>query len=307
MWPRSSIAAAALCGLAFLLVFSSRPTLSDPPAQRVGADACKDCHEREYRQYTISAHGRARKDAAALPDPLECETCHGPGSRHVAADGDEKAPGFATMHRPDKMPPADANAICLTCHSNGEQFYWASGQHARRNLACVQCHSMHSSQDAGHTKLLKSESTFALCATCHHEKKMTMYKSAHMPIREGDMDCASCHNPHGSSAPRMLRGNTTNELCTSCHADRRGPFLWEHAPVRENCLTCHDPHGSSNDKLLVSRRPYLCQRCHEPGGHPSALYSAARLTNNRLENRSCQNCHSQIHGSNSPSGRFFTR
>ena len=304
---RGLITAATSLAFVFSLMVVVRASLSDPAATRVGSEACKDCHEREFQRFSVSAHGRAERDGASLPESMQCETCHGPGSLHVAADGDEKAPGFDTMHRPDKLAPAAANQICLTCHSTGEQFYWPNGMHARRDVACVQCHSMHASKDGGHTKLLKYENTSQLCITCHHEKKLLMHKSAHMPVREGSMDCASCHNPHGSSAPKMLRANTSNDLCTSCHADRRGPFLWEHAPVRENCLTCHEPHGSTNDKLLVSRRPYLCQRCHIASGHPSTLYSAARLSNNRLENRSCQNCHSQIHGSNSPSGRFFTR
>ena len=60
------------------------------------------------------------------------------------------------------------------------------------------------------------------------------------------MSCSSCHNPHGSTNVRMLRAGTDiNESCTTCHAEKRGPFLWEHAPVMENCVTCHDPHGSS--------------------------------------------------------------
>jgi predicted CXXCH cytochrome family protein len=84
-------------------------------------------------------------------------------------------------------------------------------------------------------------------------------------------------------------------------------MLWEHPPVRENCITCHEPHGANNDKVLTAKRPFLCQRCHVASGHPSTLYDYPDLTNNRLLNRSCTNCHSQIHGSNSPSGRFFTR
>jgi len=42
----------------------------------------------------------------------------------------------------------------------------------------------------------------------------------------------------------MLKaGNTINEACTTCHAEKRGPYLWEHAAVTENCASCHDPHG----------------------------------------------------------------
>jgi hypothetical protein len=46
-----------------------------------------------------------------------------------------------------------------------------------------------------------------------------------------------------------------NEVCYACHAEKRGPLLWEHAPVRENCMNCHNAHGSNHDKLLVAARP----------------------------------------------------
>ncbi len=130
------------------------------------------------------------------------------------------------------------------------------------------------------------------------------------------MGCASCHNPHGSSNVRLLRvGNSIAEACTSCHAAQRGPFLWEHAPVREKCTTCHDPHGSTNDRMLVARPPMLCQRCHISTRHPSTNYDASLLPQNgststsmnRLVNRGCVNCHQNIHGSNHPSGNYFLR
>ena len=130
-----------------------------------------------------------------------------------------------------------------------------------------------------------------------------------MPVREGKMDCTSCHNTHGSKNVRMLRaGFTVNESCATCHADKRGPFLWEHAPVRESCVTCHDPHGSSNDRMLVAKQPFLCQRCHNHTRHPATIYdSAVQGTSNRIFGRSCVSCHSQVHGSNHPSGNFLVR
>lgn len=212
------------------------------------------------------------------------------------------------MKKYSKLSAEEANSACLNCHSGGDHFYWKSSGHSRKNVSCVSCHSVHNSKDPSHTKLLKTERTSDLCVTCHKSKHLSITKSAHMPLREGSMDCASCHNPHGSPADRMLRAATVNELCYSCHADKRGPFLFDHAPVRENCLNCHEAHGANNDKVLASKRPYLCQRCHTPpSGHPSTFYDNPDLASNRLFNRSCSNCHSQVHGSNHPSGRYFTR
>jgi DmsE family decaheme c-type cytochrome len=137
-----------------------------------------------------------------------------------------------------------------------------------------------------------------------------------MPVLEGKMSCEDCHSAHGSPTAPLLKADSVNEVCYACHAETRGPMLWEHAPVRENCSNCHQPHGSNHDKLLVSARPFLCQQCHNSAGHNSTFYRADQTAaaallggsqNPRVISRSCQNCHSQIHGSNHPSGARFQR
>jgi DmsE family decaheme c-type cytochrome len=110
----------------------------------------------------------------------------------------------------------------------------------------------------------------------------------------------------------MLRaGTTVDEACASCHAEKRGPYLWEHAPVANACVTCHDPHGSSNERMLVSKVPFLCQRCHVTSRHPPTVYDAFIIKTssnaNKITGRGCVVCHSQIHGSNSPNGKALLR
>ncbi|MEW5806064.1 MAG: cytochrome c3 family protein [Acidobacteriota bacterium] len=118
------------------------------------------------------------------------------------------------------------------------------------------------------------------------------------------MTCLSCHNPHGSPEESAVAALSVNDKCYECHMEKRGPFLFEHIPVRENCMTCHTPHGSNNTKLLSTPAPRLCQSCHLFGHHQTVAGDAGRMWN---INRSCVNCHSQIHGSNHPSGKVLQR
>ncbi len=210
-----------------------------------------------------------------------------------------------------QLPADEVSGTCLSCHNRGNHAGWEGSTHESRNLSCSTCHSVHSPKSP-ERQLVKRTQT-ELCATCHRTQVAKTERAvAHMPVREGKMSCSSCHNPHGSisNVKALKTGSSVAELCISCHTEMRGPMLWEHAPVRENCANCHDPHGSSNDRMLVVRMPMLCQRCHVATRHPSSIYDKDEITvnkSNRMFGRSCVNCHSNVHGSNHPSGQFFMR
>lgn len=271
------------------------------PAQSgyVGDDTCLTCHDDQNLKGT--AHARAadlRTPAAAHG----CETCHGPGQAHVEASGDKtKIRAFSTL------APAATSEACVTCHKRGDHAFWNASAHALRSLSCTSCHSVHTPKSIDGQ--LKVENQIGLCAQCHRDKAAKLDRSGHMPVREGKMVCSTCHNVHGSANVRLLRaGYSINESCTRCHAEKRGPFLWEHAAVRENCASCHDPHGSPNERMLITKQPFLCQRCHSATRHPGTLYDNTVVrSSNRIFSRSCVTCHANIHGSNHPSGSTFLR
>ena len=71
---------------------------------------------------------------------------------------------------------------------------------------------------------------------------------------------------NGSFLPRaMIQTVNANEPgCFKCHGDKRGPFVFEHAPVKlEGCATCHEPHGSANPRMLARAQiRFVCLECH---------------------------------------------
>jgi len=280
------------------------PQAPAPSVAYVGQDTCLTCHDDKKQGYFGSPHSRTA-DPRSPAAQHGCESCHGPGGNHVTD------PVANPVKRFSKLPAAEVNATCTTCHNRGPHGAWEGSAHDRRNLSCTTCHSVHSPKSA--EKQLVQPTETQVCATCHRlQVTKTERAVAHMPVREGKMSCSSCHNPHGSitNVKNLKTGSSVAELCTSCHTEMRGPMLFEHAPVRENCATCHDPHGSSNDRMLVVRMPMLCQRCHIASKHPATLYDKDQITtnkSNRMFGRSCVNCHSNIHGSNHPSGQFFMR
>lgn len=281
-------------------VQTAKPAPAPAPADYAGETTCLACHD--DRAYKGQPHGLASnpKTPAATHG---CESCHGPGKAHAES-------GDATLIlNPSKVSSQRASDQCTTCHTGRTHALWSGSQHDQRNVGCVSCHSIHAPKSAPQ---LKAKDQTTLCATCHRNVTNRHLRFNHMPVREGAMTCTSCHNVHGSTNVKLLKaGTTVDESCTSCHADKRGPYLWEHAPVSESCVTCHDSHGTNNERMLVSKVPFLCQRCHVTSRHPPTVYEGNLLRNssngNKLFGRGCVVCHQQIHGSNAPSGKALLR
>jgi DmsE family decaheme c-type cytochrome len=277
---------------------------SAPPAQGyAGSDVCQACHGELAEHLADTPHGKA---GFAKLSNLGCETCHGPAAAH-AENPDDPAlrPSFT------KKSPAAQSQACQTCHDGRQQFFWHGSRHDTRGLSCATCHSVHNPK-SDHAQL-KTVTEAEQCFTCHKDVRAETWKTSHHPIREGKITCTDCHNPHGAQAPKMIRAASVNDQCYTCHTEKRGPFLWEHPPVRESCLNCHTPHGSNHLRLQKTSVPYLCQQCHSNTRHPGTLYDGLRVPtledpargSNRVFNRACVDCHAAIHGSNHPSSPYL--
>ena len=296
---------------------SAAPAAAPLPARgeysAKGADTCLECHDDQNAGYSAAAifkgkHGhRADRRTPFGASGLQCEACHGPGALHART---KKATAINSLKADSPMTAEQRNQPCIGCHQSTARIGWHAGAHESAGLACADCHKMH--QESGDPVLVKT-SEAQVCFTCHQKQRADFQKPSAHPVRQGLMACSDCHNPHGSNQTAMLIKPTLNQTCTSCHAEKRGPFLWEHAPVAEDCALCHSPHGAVRPALLTKTPPLLCQQCHAPADHPSAARTGASLPGGSaggsifLVNGSCTNCHSQVHGSNHPSGARLMR
>jgi DmsE family decaheme c-type cytochrome len=262
-------------------------------------EECATCHEDQARAFAKTSHGRYFA-ADATYQSANCLSCHAGAQEHAASAGEKKPPSIR------KGP--EANASCLSCHAGSPKHAnWQGSAHQLAGVACATCHNPHEQRpgtpEQGST-LRGATETARKCLECHGSVRAALHQRSAHPMRDGQMDCASCHNPHGSTGEKLIEQGSVNELCYSCHQNMRGPFLWEHSPVREDCLTCHRAHGSNYPQMLQARVTQLCQSCHQQGRHQTLPGLPASVW---VGNRACLNCHQQIHGSNHPSGPLFQR
>jgi DmsE family decaheme c-type cytochrome len=319
--------------LAGALLSGATSFAADLPPATSAADglkqdaACTKCHDESETRPVLSIyqtkHGN-RADLAAA----RCVSCHGSSKDHLAggkgtAGASRPAPDITFKGKGATFPPSVAMAqsdVCLGCHKEGKRMHWPGSQHQGRDVPCSSCHSVH----VRHDPVLGKSTQPEVCFTCHKTERAQTHRISTHPLSAGKMACSDCHNPHGSTGPKLLAKNSVRETCTTCHAEKRGPFLWEHAPAADDCLTCHTPHGSTNAPLLKARAPFLCQECHS-GDHGAQVNSAANLGGGKvttanganplanaaaraqLAARACLNCHVLVHGSNHPAGSKFQR
>jgi DmsE family decaheme c-type cytochrome len=285
-----TLAATLLCGT-FLAVASTKTaagaqTKDTNPADLVGAAVCATCHESEAKGFGDNPHSKLAEEHGKTG--VTCEACHGAGKAHVDGGGD-----ITKIFSPAKASPKDVDATCLSCHAGAHPNFERS-PHAKANVGCTSCHSVHSSGDK--EQLLKAAQP-TLCFQCHTDVKPAFSMPFHHKVNEGLLSCSDCHDPHGTFGNNNLKSTSDqNAICTKCHTETRGPFVYEHAAVKtEGCLGCHTPHGSQNARLLnMPNINTLCNQCHSPvaaGTVHSMGAGSSELT-------PCISCHTYIHGSN---------
>ncbi len=287
------------CFAAVLLFLFSGSLTRAEQATYVGTEVCTMCHEDIGKAFALSRHEAIGHTERYRFTGKACESCHGPGSKHA------QTLAAADIRNPAKLAPAEADLGCLSCHRNQPG---SAGRietsHAHNAVACTSCHSIHGPQALVVRKVAEVNT---MCESCHIDVKTAFALPFRHRVPENAMTCVDCHNPHGSFRPGLAQTANANEPgCFRCHGDKRGPFSFEHAPVREEgCQSCHEPHGSANARMLTRQEVRLvCLECHAnlpslpntraavSGVVPPAFHD---LTSPRFRN--CTICHQKIHGS----------
>lgn len=261
--------------------FSSDPNgkvpaemLNIPGATPIGNDECFACHPLKKPSEKFITMFYWQTDVhAKVTGSAECESCHGPGSKHQEANSRD------FIVNPKNLNKWKAQAVCTACHMTHE----AVDLHGSTGVACLDCHVLHTTDNPKYLVKLPEPNT---CYMCHPSTRLEFDLPSHHPVNEGAMKCTACHLAHFANGRNNLVEAREVETCGSCHASQRGPFVYSHITF-EGCKQCHLPHGGSQQFMLTNAQPSLCVDCHlqSTDQHP-------------FNYSSCTLCHIAIHGSN---------
>jgi len=252
-----------------------------PPHRVLGNDrhssGCLDCHGSQIDLRRDPATGKQETRWRSLA--IDCESCHGPGRRHVEI---MRSPDARTRTdigmTPLELLGKDASIrVCLRCHAD-KAFLVGDGL-SREDLE---------DHFALKLEILRNE-TF----TPDGKVKRFGYQDNHLfsdCYVNGAMVCTDCHDPHSQTYRdiwgRPLADRFDDGQCTDCHASKAvDPVRHTHhaaASPGSRCVACHMPYLQQQgigtyvpyeraDHTVSIPRPALdgsfgitgaCRRCH---------------------------------------------
>lgn len=288
------------CYLLPLLAALAGSAQTPPAPGYAGSEACQACHEDIYNAFQKSPHETIESGKRWGFKGRACESCHGPAQKHAESAAAED------IRNPGKLAAAAADKICLGCHLNQPtQVGRLQSSHMKDRVSCTACHKVHANGPNG-LVVRQASGINHQCANCHLNVWAQFQRPNRHKLPEGAMSCVDCHNPHGSIRPAMMQSFGANEPgCFHCHGDKRGPFTFEHGPVRfEGCGACHEPHGSANPRMLIRQEVRLvCLECHANlpiAASANSVFGVVPPSFHDLRSprfRNCTICHQKIHGS----------
>ncbi len=195
---------------------------SPPPASleaalgtRLNADGVRDCLHC-HSPATVVGDGF---DTARVVPGADCEVCHGPGAKHVAAMRAGKL-RESLIFNPAHLPPEEEVNFCGACHYSIQEV-------KKRNLRGV--------------NTVRSQPFRLMGSRC--------WNSADRRSR-----CGFCHDAH---APLLQETAAFDAKCLACHVSSTGAPAREDQPGkpcpvgRRDCAGCHMPPVSVPDSSIV--------------------------------------------------------
>jgi len=209
-----------------------------PEFKRIVTSRCMECHSTYLKDMT-AVSGINTFDKATLITGVQCESCHGPGQKHIAYHekntaqtkgqfiistakfsreqkldlcsychgGNRAVSKAAFAFTPgdtlfDSKRPLDSTTMHTALDVHGNPYGLLIKSKCFRmdaSLTCNTCHNTHK-QERGDLALFSSR-----CMTCHKENESSFCKMAGLPVDELKANCVDCHMPKKQSVILTLK------------------------------------------------------------------------------------------------------
>lgn len=208
---------------------------------------CMSCHNAMPTAFVPGSENKFD----LIPNGIDCERCHGPGSIHVnrisrgIAVDTSKGPDYSIVN-PKRLSPQLQFEICQRCHLQGNTvlkpgksfFDFKPGMY------------LDSVMEIYLPRYANSNSEFIMASHIDRFTQSDCYLAG-----QGRFVCTTCHNPHVSV--QKTDPQSFNKTCFNCHDDGTARHectadFSEKEIAELNCVACHMPQSGSIDIPHVS-------------------------------------------------------
>ena len=250
-----------------------------PPRRVLGNtdryQSCQQCHGSQIEVAFDTTTRRYETRFTTLA--INCESCHGPGRRHVE------------LARSTGAEDVGMRSLATLAKDQSVE-------------VCFQCHAAKTALKPGYLPGKSPSTHFALklpllLDTIYHADGRTRsfgYQEGHLAsdcYLNGSMTCVDCHDPHSQRYRDVngspLSGRFDDGQCLGCHASKaESPERHTHHPaasIGSRCVSCHMPYlqqpnvgrrirYARSDHAIAIPRPVFdsqvgiegaCRQCHQ--------------------------------------------
>jgi predicted CXXCH cytochrome family protein len=219
--------------------------------REIGFD-CMFCHN-GYPEMPAGADasGKPPLYRGRIPEGIDCQRCHGPGSTHVdsARTGAPVARIRSAIVNPSRLSHQRQLDICFQCHlqSTSRRLPFAIRRYDRPAFSYRAGEPL--SEYMLHFELTPEANrkrTFEVVSAGSRFLESRCYQES-----AGKMTCTTCHNPH--DVPRGAEAVAHYAaVCQQCHVSPRHTQA-----ISNDCTSCHMPKRRTDDAVHVIMTDHL--------------------------------------------------
>ncbi len=233
-----------------------------PGFTRAISYGCMFCHN-AYPQVSagVAQSGGEPIYDGRVPEGIDCQRCHGPGSKHVETAtraGASREDIRNAIVNPARLSTDRQTEVCMQCHLETTSsrlpnaivrfdrgpFSYRPGE----ALSDFVLHFDHAA-DAGR------DDKFEIAGAAYRLRRSACFQKSN-----GALGCTACHNPH--DIPRGEQAATHyTQACRQCHSAAFEQLVasGKHTPSAD-CVGCHMPKRRTDDAVHVVMTDHYIQR-----------------------------------------------